>query len=402
MNKILNYIAFGFILLIGFAGSYLGYSIYLFVSSGLFFLMIQATYFNKPIVFLKKDFLFLGFIVFGMISNLDNYYLMLQKLVYPWIITLIFQNISISRKQVNQVLVLLTVALIYQVFKMTLYDINGHINLDYTRLVKFSHTEFYLSKGELVPTTYYGTYVALLFLVLFIGYRFNQSFSIIKVLLISIVIILNILAAKRAYWFAILLPSIYIIGHGRKSLKQYYRFALIIVVFITTIIIITPYLKFLDLGELFYRLESFVDSDKANESMSIRYYRWGLALSLILQRPFGVGYTYFFDTYHIGTTHNEYLAVTLGYGIIGLVLYVSIIIEYFNIVLRKLNENNVGYSLRLLGLGTLTFITIIGFTENYSYSNLSFNLYIWVIIGLQGNPLLDIPLKKEYSERQIS
>ncbi len=356
---------------------------------GLFLVLLQNNG-SHSIVILNKDFLFFGLFIFGIIGNAGNLSIVLNKIIYPWLITFIFQNISYSKKHFSRLFLVFGVAVTYQVFKMTMFDISGHLNLDLMRLLKFSHTEFYLNKGEIITTTYYGTYVALLFFILFISFRFSYRFTYLRLSLFIIVVVLNIIAVKRAYWLAIIIASLYIMFNNSKNNRVYLKYLMIIFIIIVTAIIVAPYLKLLNMDELVYRLDSFINADKADESMANRYFRWGLAIGLFIHHPFGVGYTFFFETYHVGTTHNEYLANGLGYGIAGLIFYLLILVSYFKLIIKGLSINNQGYYIKLLGLSILIFIFIIGFTENFSYSNLSFNLYVWVILGLQGNPYLNI------------
>ncbi len=388
MSLVLKRLSLAFILIIGFAGSYLWYSVYLFVLTGVFLVFIQKKSANSNVTILPKDWFFLGLILFSLIGNYNNMELIIKKLILTWAVSFIFQNIHITRKDIGIIYMFFVLALSYQVFKMTFYDLGGHLSLDYTRLLKFSQTKFYLNAGEEIGTTYYGTYVALLFIILFVSFRFYNKYTYFRLALLLFVIVLNIIAVKRAYWLALVLFSFIVLFHNQKSSKVYFRYIVVLLSLITVFYIIMPYLKFLNLDELYYRIDSFVDSGKADESLGLRFYRWGLSLELLTKNPFGIGYTYFYDTFHIGTTHNEYLAYALGYGIFGLIFYLLILIYYYRVTLKNFSSSNPFYYLKMLGLGVLVLITIMGFTENYSYANKSFNLYLWVILGLQGNPIV--------------
>jgi len=382
MIKLSQYSAYLFILTFWLHG----YIIYVF-----FFIQFATIFFRinngQHKFYLNwKDLLFVPVAIIGLFLNLDDFFYYVRSIIYIWIISIIFQNIPLTPKFVNRILLLIGITLFILIVKITFTDQYGNLHLSFQSLINLSRSELYTREQQEVSATTYGAYIGIVYLLLIVTLRFYRKYKGLQILLLLFIILLNLLAGKRAYWVGLAIGTIMIWFHGKRGYQKTINFTLFTGVFLIIFNTIAGSLKFIRSDNFYSRITALINFEEFNQSLSLRYTRWGYAMQDIISNPWGYGYLHFWNKYNLGSVHNEYLAQVLGLGIIGAFFYFFIFGYYLKRLYSGLVVSNPFYILNLSSLSVIIFVLVIGFTENYSFGSFYFTILLWVLIGLTGSP----------------
>jgi O-antigen ligase len=110
---------------------------------------------------------------------------------------------------------------------------------------------------------------------------------------------------------------------------------------------------------------------------------WRYAMDSYLQNPLGVGFTLFVGGGNSKTfIHNDYLAYTVSYSVMGGVAYTSLIVGLMYSFIRRrksLIDDPSALAVYLAGLGVIVVVAVNSITDNMLSSRWNFNL-IWSLI----------------------
>jgi O-antigen ligase len=135
------------------------------------------------------------------------------------------------------------------------------------------------------------------------------------------------------------------------------------------------------LGETFFnRLYTFA-SLQTDSSLIVRLQLWQRDLELILQNPFGVGFFYNLEVFR-RSAHNEFLQLTLGSGILGLLCILAFFMGVVRKFIRGLQDpDNDIQSLCIAALGVMVALFINGIPDNPSTNSTWTWPVIWITIA---------------------
>ena len=348
---------------------------------------------RKKYYFNFKDILFVIYAVIALmpiVSYRLDINVFFRIIIYPWLLTLIFQNIDYNTKRLKilyasiiVVAIILSSIMFFQASPGTF-----KFNLDYI-LTKEREFGFYFLNGnvKLGPTT-----IASVILVTISGLMFFRKFStnwktsLLLFLSILFFLMLLIISGGRnaLLTFLIILTIYYFLNIKQKSRSvfiQLLSFSLILgfLFFIFNIAILFQNNDFV--ARLYGLINPTSDS-----SIMTRMYLWGSALLLIGTNPGGLGFSYFFDKYGL-TTHNEFLAQLVATGIIGAIVYYILLFyigkNMFVSLKNNIKNKNVLAYASYFSFTIFTIALFSMFTENISYSSQNI-LYpiLWITVGV--------------------
>jgi len=217
---------------------------------------------------------------------------------------------------------------------------------------------------------------------------FRIGFFIFTFLLITI-------SGGRSSWIAIFFISITILYLKTDLLKprNWIILGSILGIIILLFIFIIPDIPIFYSPEFQQRLFAFSDPSD-NQTVTVRFIYWGIALAMFYAHPGGIGFWAYFDIYG-RTAHNEILGQVLGVGIGGLIIYLGFYIYSF-IELRKMKKfQTTTDNFQVFAYSFFIVIFFTGITENFSISS-RFILYplVWVMLGTISSKLRHLKNKK--------
>jgi uncharacterized membrane protein YagU involved in acid resistance len=109
---------------------------------------------------------------------------------------------------------------------------------------------------------------------------------------------------------------------------------------------------------------------------------WKLALDYHLEHPLGVGFTFLVGDKEKTYIHNDYLAYTVSYSILGGMAYISLVAGLINSFFKRRKDvidDPSALAVYLAGLGVVIAIAVNSITDNMGSSRWYFNV-IWSLI----------------------
>lgn len=223
------------------------------------------------------------------------------------------------------------------------------------------------SSGFTPQTAIAGYFVLISFAITFCGllyFRWIKQSGTLLIFLLIIEIFALLLTFKRGFLVAIVCSSIFLLlANKLLSIKSLLKWGVII-----SILFLTLYPLFNDIPELQQSLERMEFKDDGTDMTSGRGELADRAIDIFINNPFlGIGLGGYSVNSEKGT-HNVYLQLLCETGIIGFLLFLSILLSNLISIIKIINKQ-------------------IGF--NFYYNLSLFIQVSYLIYALVGNPLTD-------------
>jgi len=126
--------------------------------------------------------------------------------------------------------------------------------------------------------------------------------------------------------------------------------------------------------------ERFVSSTKIN--VQDRSLLWTRALDYAIQHPEGIGWSLSYGDHTKANAHNDYLAYAIGYGLLGGIIYTSLVVSLLVYFLRNCRtpfKDPSALAIDLAGLGVIVVIFVNSMSDHMT-ANKWYYLVIWSIV----------------------
>lgn len=337
-----------------------------------------------------KDLLFLCYAPLAFIPVLDDIHegiFWIRIVVYPWLITFVFQNISYTEKRLSVYLYAAMVVSLAVAGVMLFQVEPGQFDVSLQRLVTLDRNVgyYYMGEDRIGPNTAAFMSAAAIIVVL-TSLRFARSNVLPRYALLIIPLVFLIVSGGRNAWvstgFCILLYAVY---HGARIMgrhRQVIHVALLAVVALTIVPAIAESISHYHADSWSRRLAGLLNPTE-DHNFEVRLIYWGRALSMIADRPLGWGFNAYVSRYD-RSPHNELLGQLIGAGWLATVVYVILIAYLWWHVWKGLDSTHpLSDRIRFACLCVLTVTTLAMLTEHISRSTM--NTYapiFWMIIGM--------------------
>ncbi|HSH74120.1 MAG TPA: O-antigen ligase family protein, partial [Longimicrobiales bacterium] len=337
-----------------------------------------------------KDGLFLayaGFALLPLVSDPSQTPYFVGIVVYPWLISFVFQNIRYDERRVQLYLyALMAVSILLGAF-MVFQVAPLQFDFSLTHLVSLDRGQgfFFRDEDRVGPNTVaYVSAAAIVFVLTYLKFsRDHTSFLLYGILMIPTLFL--VVSGGRNAWVGTTVCFIafllYRSGIRSQNLVRAFQATLIIAA-----VAVTAYLTSVAVsafhGDTFAnRLRGLADLG-SDETTQVRLLYWADAITLSLRAPWGVGFNEYFSRYD-RSPHNELLGQMLGAGWLGAVVYFVLLAFLWHRVLRMDRTNRMSNQIRFACLCLLVVATLAMVTENISRSTInSFSTVFWISMGM--------------------
>ena len=359
----------------------------LILTSFLAFFVLSNAFRKGTVAFYTKDRIYLIYLVlafFSGIPNIEAISSFIRFALYPFLIMIIFQNLTIKTKYYNIIILILAIILVFIAGLMFFqtgpfrFDFSIHYILKVDRNKGFY---FMTDLGRVGPTKLAYILATIFILVLSrIKYISKHKIKVYSSIILLIPFIL--IVAGRNSWiglFLFILIYAYRDYEAERNFQKYFIFFALIGIIIVGYLFLEPIIS----GNTYNRL-SLLFEPFGDNSFLTRLYLWNTALDIIAINPIGVGYNYFVTLYMI-SPHNELLAQLMGAGWLGAFFF---ILFYFVVFLDIKKELKVNYSpihnyINFVAFSLLVINIIAMMTDNITLSSETTTYpVLMVVIGL--------------------
>ena len=272
---------------------------------------------------------------------------------------------------------------------LKLYFIIAFLIALYTFFQYYGYDPFFIGNNYLTSTlgqkNWISNYIAMIFPIVFSFFLLQKEkkFKIIYYILLSVLYANIMICQSRGIWISIFVSSIigFYFIYKIKLVKYFRKNRKWLIILILTFLIITVIYSTnnpLNKSAVTVVQRAATTFDKSDTSINTRMLIWKITFNMIKDNPwFGSGIGTFKLNYQnyqadylqenpedikywikAGEAHNEYLQIWAELGIIGLILFLTIIYFFYDLIIKFLNKVKKGNKEnKIIVVGMLTGIT---------------------------------------------
>ncbi|MDD5595516.1 MAG: O-antigen ligase family protein [Candidatus Omnitrophica bacterium] len=189
-----------------------------------------------------------------------------------------------------------------------------------------------------------------------------------------------IMSGTRTAWMACFAGLLCVIMLGFKY-KQIKLHMIILLSSVGLIVFSIIAMQQLLSPEVSRRVESFQNKE-VMDSFDTRLEKWQGAMKHIWEQPMGMGYSSIYPYCGFDSPHNLFLAIALGSGVFGLMVFFWFILRWLILVFRRLRDSTDEEKLIYLsGIGSLIALLINGIGDVPIYYGSNTFVLIFIVFG---------------------
>lgn len=312
-----------------------------------------------------------------------------RVIVYPWLITLAFQNLGGREREVWPWLSALYVAMLGAAAIMLFQVEPGHFDFSYTRLASLDRQQgFYFTSDKRLGPNIASYCSAAAVVLALVRLRFRRGPALLNAAAIAVPAVLLFVSGSRNAWVASVLCFTLYLFYRPQGLQLHrplavraLRIALAALAVIFAGVLLAQSVVAGQENEAVRRLQAMIDP-ASDHNVKFRMVYWGLASVMIRQRPLGWGYGAFNERYGF-STHNELLGQLVGGGWLATAAFFLLLGMVWWHVVRMRRNTPAADAVRFASLCLLSVVCLAMVTENVTVSLM--NTYMplfWTVIGL--------------------
>jgi len=309
--------------------------------------------------------------------------------LYPWLVSFLFQNMTIDWPRVTG-WSLLTTAIACGTVAVLLFQVApGQFDISLERLVTLDRNRGFVYRGDRTGPNKAASMALAGFAVILALLKFRRlPFMVGVPVLATLSVLLMIAGGRIASLSASVLILIYGVTAFQGGLRQRGRQlagAAALMIVLAPGAVLTYRTLNATHGERFQERVEGVTNPLEDRSLLVRLEDWSRAAEMIRGDPWGLGFNAYYASYG-RTPHNELLGQWIGGGWVGAALYVCLIvylvIRSWSVVMYRLTCTTEGFTHYVL-LSLLSAACLVMLTEHITRGGLStFYPIVWMAVGL--------------------
>jgi hypothetical protein len=310
-----------------------------------------------------------------------------QLVLFPWVTSLVFQNVRLSERRVDLFLSCMIVTCLIVTGYMLFQVSPGQFDFSLAHLLTLDRNIgfYFLSPERIGPNMAAAMSSAAIVLALSkVGFSPKPGGWLFASLAISTLFL--IVAGARVWWVGTaicILMFFFFRGGPSTAGGRLPGLRMVILLFVVGAVGISAVRSIAATqGEVLQSRMEGVTNPVDDHNLKARLIHWARAIRMIEQRPAGWGFNAYFSRYRY-TPHNELLGQAVSIGVLGAVLYFILLGYVWLLVLRMPRESLVASRVRFAALSLLITYTLAMATEHVSRGTATTVTPIfWALIGM--------------------